>query len=106
MRSRTHVWVALLSLLLPATAVRAQAQDFVRVRGGEFVAGGRPYHFVGVNYWYGMNLAATGPQGRARLVRELDALQKLGVNNLRILAASEGPAGEPQRVQPAVQNKP
>ncbi len=98
--------LALLLLLLPFTTVRGQTGEFVRVRDGRFQIGARPYYFVGVNYWYGMNLAATGPEGRARLVRELDALQKLGVNNLRILAASEGPASEPQRVHPAVQEQP
>lgn len=98
--------LALSLLLLPLTTVRAQTGDYVRVRDGRFLIGDRPYYFVGVNYWYGMNLAATGPEGRARLVRELDALQKLGVTNLRILAASEGPASEPQRVHPAVQDRP
>ncbi len=98
--------LAMVLLLLPAEAVRAQTGEFVRVRDGRFLIGDRPYYFVGINYWYGMNLAATGPQGRARLVRELDALQKLGVTNLRIMAASEGPASEPQRVQPAVQERP
>ncbi len=104
MQSRARAWAALLSLLLPATAVRAQARDFVRVRAGGFVVGERSYHFVGVNYWYGMNLGAEGPTGdRARLVRELDALQRLGITNLRLTAASEGPVTEPQRVRPVTQ---
>ena len=98
--------VALPLILLPPSAARAQSRDFVRVRDGHFVIGDRPYYFTGVNLWYGMNLAATGREGRARLVRELDALQRLGVNNLRLLAASEGPASEPQRVHPAVQDRP
>ena len=98
--------LALILLLLPVQTVRAQSGEFVRVRDGRFLIGDRPYRFVGVNYWYGMNLAASGEAGRARVVRELDALQRLGVTNLRLLASSEGPASEPQRVHPAVQERP
>lgn len=50
-----------------------------------------------------MNPGSDGEGGdRARLVRELDRLEALGITNLRVLAASEGPADEPWRVQPAV----
>src|SRR5581483_8945027 len=38
--------------------------------------------------------------------RELDRLQQLGVTNIRLMAASEGPASSPSRVSPAVQNAP
>ena len=48
------------------------------------------YAFVGTNLWYGCYLG--DPElsgGRARLVRELDRLQGIGVTNLRLLAGSE-----------------
>lgn len=99
--------LALLLLFLAAAPAAAQPAEFVRVRDGGFTIGGQPYHFLGVNFWFGMNLGAgKNPGDRARLVAELDSLQALGITNLRVMAASEGPATEPQRVVPAVQNRP
>ena len=83
------------------------ATQFVKVKGNHFQIGNNPYHFLGANFWYGMNLGSTGTGGdRARLLRELDALQKLGIDNLRILALTEGPDTEPYRIVPSVQPKP
>ena len=66
------------------------ADDFVSVRQGRFHLRGRPHFYVGANLWYGCYLSdAALPGGRARMVRELDRLQKVGVNNLRLLAGSE-----------------
>ncbi|MEM9663410.1 MAG: hypothetical protein AAF970_00660 [Bacteroidota bacterium] len=93
-----------------STAAHRAAADssaFVRVENGQFVLEGRPYYFIGANLWFGMNLGQAGHDaGRARLLRELDQLQALGVNNLRVMAASEGPSDQPWRVHPAVQNEP
>ena len=67
-----------------------RADDFVSVRHGQFQRRGRPYFYVGANVWYGCYLSAAAlPGGRARFVRELDRLQKMGANNLRLLAGSE-----------------
>jgi len=78
---------------------------FVSVKDGRFVRNGKPYYFVGTNLWYGMNLGTVENAGnRERLVRELDRLQSLGIKNLRILAATEGPSQEPWRIVPALQN--
>jgi mannan endo-1,4-beta-mannosidase len=61
---------------------------------------GKPYIFMGANYWQGMNLGSSGEGGnRERLKRELDQMQKTGITNLRILALSEGPDGSPYRVR-------
>jgi mannan endo-1,4-beta-mannosidase len=99
--------LALVALLLAASASSGQPDRFVRVENGRFVRNGEPYVFAGANLWYGMNLGSAGEAGdRARLVRELDRLQALGVTNLRVMAASEGPRGEPWRVHPAVQDAP
>jgi mannan endo-1,4-beta-mannosidase len=65
-----------------------QYSDFVSVDGKRFIWRGRPYYFAGTNFWYGAYLGAT-PEGRSRLVRELDLLKEAGINNLRVLAASE-----------------
>ena len=65
-------------------------QDFVKVNGTKFMINNKPYYYVGTNFWYGAYLGADADYGnRERLLRELDHLQKLGINNLRIVAASE-----------------
>lgn len=80
---------------------------FVTVDGTDFMVDGTPYHYLGVNLWYAMNLGATTESGnRVRLRRELDHLDSLGVTNLRIMAATEGPDSEPWRVKPALQPAP
>ncbi len=69
--------------------------------------GDQAYHFIGTNLWHAINLASKGPGGdRPRLIRELDQLKSMGVTNVRIMAASEGPATEPGRMQPALQEAP
>lgn len=97
----------LLLLLLTLAPFSARADEFVKTDGGYFTRGGAPYYFIGANFWQGMNLGSKGPGGdRARLGRELDRLKALGVSNLRIVAASEGPDTEPYRMVPALQKKP
>ena len=81
----------------------ASTQEFISVRDQHFYHQGQVYYIVGTNFWYGMNLAAPGGD-RERLCRELDALQALGLNNLRIMAASEGPDTAPWRITPALQS--
>lgn len=97
-----------LALLLPAAGFSAdKAPGFVRVRGTGFEIAGKPYHYLGANFWYGINLGSQGPGGdRARLQRELDRLKAMGVTNLRVVGASEGPDTEPWRMVPALQTKP
>lgn len=86
---------------------RASQPGFVTVRGTELSLDGRPYHFVGANYWQAMNLASRGPGGdRLQLLRELDDLKAHGITNLRIMAASEGPDREPLRIVPALLTAP
>ena len=93
--------------LLAALAAPAGAQPFVTVEDGLLMRGEEPYFFAGANLWFGMNLGSEGDGGdRERLVRELDRLDALGVDNLRVLAVSQGPADQPWRVQPAVETAP
>jgi len=94
------------ALLSPAAPL-CRAGGFVQTKGTRFVRGGKPYYFIGANFWQGINLGSKGPGGdRALLVRELDRLKAMGVLNLRIMAASEGPDTEPWRMAPALQKKP
>lgn len=85
----------------------AQHENFVKVEGTHLVLDGKPYYFLGTNFWYGMNLGSSGLGGdRKRLIRELDQLDKIGVKNLRIMAGSEGPNDSPYRIIPALQTSP
>lgn len=77
--------------------------EFVSVSDGVFQKDGKPYYFIGVNYWYGSILGSQGEFGdRERLIRELDHLKEIGVDNLRVLVGAEGPDYEPFRVTPAL----
>ncbi|WP_298091730.1 mannanase [uncultured Sphingomonas sp.] len=70
---------------------RGSAGDrFVTVEGLHFMREGRPYRYAGANLWYAPWLgAATSYGDRARLTRELDRLQALGIRNLRIAGSGE-----------------
>ena len=66
------------------------APAFVRRDGLRLRRGPEPYRIAGANMWYATWLGADAVYGnRARLTRELDRLQALGLNNLRIMAAAE-----------------
>jgi mannan endo-1,4-beta-mannosidase len=82
-----------------------EPQHFVKVNGTQFELDGKPYNYVGTNFWAGMNLGATAASGnRERLLRELDKMQSIGINNLRIMALTEGPDTEPYRIVPSNNN--
>jgi mannan endo-1,4-beta-mannosidase len=99
--------VAVTPTLAPATQPGPVSGRFVTASGGKFILAGHPYYFVGANFWQGMNLGVEGPSGnRSQLDQELDRLQKLGITNLRVMAASEGPNSEPYRMVPALMDAP
>lgn len=99
--------VLTLSYAFGTSSILAKNTGFVTTNGTQFVLNGRPYYYAGTNFWYGMNLASAGPGGdRSRLSRELNVLKTLGLTNLRIMAASEGPNTEPWRMVPALQISP
>lgn len=87
---------------------QAEPSPFVKVNAeGQFIRKGKPYYFVGANFWYGPILASQGQGGdRARLHKELDFLQGIGVTNLRVLVGADGENGVPTRVQPSLQTAP
>jgi mannan endo-1,4-beta-mannosidase len=77
--------------------------NFIRVDGTQFLLQNKPYRFIGANFWIGMHLGAFD---RPRLVRELDLMASIGIQNLRIMAAFEGPDDAPWRALPTVQPEP
>ena len=82
--------------------------SFIRVNAdGQFVRDGKPYYFVGANFWYGAILGSQGEGGnRERLHKELDFLKSIGVNNLRVLVGADGENGVKTRVEPSLQTAP
>lgn len=107
----------LLSLLLavailascskPTATQQSQGSEFVVIKDGQFIKNGKPYYYVGTNFWYGAILASKGQGGdRERLTKELDFLKSKGVDNLRILVGGDGENGLPSRIQPTLQMQP
>ncbi len=99
----------MLMLLLATVLVTACSQrtPFVTVENGRFMVDGKPYSYVGANFWYGAILGSQSEGGdRERLVRELDILRENGIDNLRILVGGDGPDGVPSRIEPTLQKAP
>lgn len=69
--------------------IAGNAQKFITVKGNQFYKDGKPYHYIGTNYWYGA-LAGAKNGDRERLKKELDELKANGITNLRILVGAEG----------------
>ncbi|WP_298237059.1 cellulase family glycosylhydrolase [uncultured Algibacter sp.] len=76
----------------------------ITVKNSKFYKGDNPYYFVGTNYWYGPLIAAKNIGDRERLIKELDLMKGIGIDNLRILVGAEGDGGD-SRVSPALQPK-
>lgn len=73
-------------------AAAAQPPSFVTARGHQLFLDGKPYYFIGTNYWYGplLGLEKDRRLGIDRLRKELDFLKRNGVTNLRLMAGAEG----------------
>ncbi|MCP9749630.1 beta-mannosidase [Ferruginibacter sp. HRS2-29] len=97
-----------LILFLPTVVFSAQAQQssFVKAHDGKFTIEGKPYRFIGANYWFA-GILGTTEAGKARIVKELDFLIAHGVDNLRVMAVAEGSGliSGVERVQPAFQQE-
>ena len=49
-----------------------QQSPFIQVKDGHFLRNGKPYYYVGTNFWYGAILGSEGQGGnRQRLLREV-----------------------------------
>ena len=77
-----------LTIFLQATAQKG----FVQRKGHGFTLNGKPYYYIGTNYWYGSVLALERDKARGinRLRKELDFLSSQGIKNLRVMAGAEG----------------
>ncbi|RHZ46046.1 hypothetical protein Glove_637g10 [Diversispora epigaea] len=93
-----------------------ESSKFAKVdnNGTGFILDNKPFYIVGANYWQAMNLGMSnkGEEGeggggnRSRVIKDLTTLKKYGINCIRIMAGTEGPPGEPQRMYPALMNYP
>lgn len=100
--------LTVLLFLLGACAPKPAEHSFIKVNAdGQFVRDGKPYYFVGANFWYGAILGSQGEGGnRERLHKELDFLKSIGINNLRVLVGADGENGIKTRVEPSLQVAP
>ena len=99
MRTLKLLWQFTLLLCIASATLASDAKkqnkltntaDFITVQGTQFFQHNKPYYIVGTNMWYGGYLgSATKAGDRARLSKELDSLQAMGINNIRVLAVSE-----------------
>ena len=80
----------LLILFVTSIGFAQKQQPQITAKGTQFFKGDKPYSYIGTNYWYGRLLASKKVGDRKRLLRELDLMQKKGINNLRILVGGDG----------------
>ena len=82
---------------------------FVRVKNHQFFLDGKPYYFIGTNYWYGglLGLEKNPKRGKERLQKELDFLKANNVTNLRVVVGAEGSGliNGIQRIGPPLQQE-
>lgn len=82
----------------------SKVTSFVNIENGQFIKNGKPYYYIGANFWYGAILASEGEGGnRQRLIAELDSMAAIGIDNLRILIGADGVNGVPAKVEPTLQ---
>jgi mannan endo-1,4-beta-mannosidase len=90
----------------PATS-RQWLPGGLQIRGPRFYKDDKPFFINGMNFWSAMPNARDGnTAGWDQVRRDLDALQGLGINMVRIIGATEGPDTEPDRIVPSLQPEP
>jgi len=88
----------------PPPAAGPSLPGGLAVKGTRFIKDGKPFFISGFNYWAGPTLARDGNQaGWDQVRRDLDGLQKAGINMIRTCGATEGPDTEPFRIVPTIQ---
>ncbi len=109
MRNRILFVLGIFFITLSCTQKQNKTEDthYITSENAQFLINGKPYYFIGTNFWYGAILGSKGQGGnRERLVKELDYLNENGINNLRILVGADGIAGQAVKVMPTLQQSP
>ena len=97
------ICIALITFVACSQKQVSTESGFVKVENGHFVKDGKPYYYVGTNFWYGAILGSEGQGGdRERLCKELDYMKEIGIDNLRILVGSDGERGVTTKVEPTL----
>ena len=75
MKKRNYMFLLALAVVLFSCVTGErdeQSRDFVYVKDGQFIRQGKPYYYIGTNFWYGAILGSEGQGGdRKRLCQEL-----------------------------------
>ncbi len=88
-------------------ACQESKTEFAKIENGQFIENNKPYYYIGANLWFGAILGSQGEGGnRERLLEELDQLNQLGVNNLRVLVGADGHGGVRTKAEPTLQKAP
>ncbi len=105
---KSQLLLVALILLLGSCTSKPVEHTFIKVNAnGQFIRDGKPYYFLGTNFWYGAILGSEGEGGnRERLHKELDFLKSIGISNLRVLVGADGENGVKTRVEPSLQVAP
>lgn len=108
MKIQSLLLCAICALICSCTATpHTESNPFITVKDGQFIKNGKPYYYVGTNFWYGAILGSESEGGnRQRLIQELDSLVAIGVDNLRILVGADGVNGITAKVEPTLQIEP
>ncbi len=94
-------YIFLISIIFTLTSFNINS--FVQVKGNQFQFDDSTYNYIGCNYWYG---GYVGASDKARLVTELDFLEKQNITNLRVFTCGEGDSTYPYRIYPSLQKHP
>jgi mannan endo-1,4-beta-mannosidase len=101
------VILSILSMIFISFSGEASTTGFVSQRNGQFFLQGKPYYYIGTNYWYGAILGSKGQGGnRKQLLRDLNFMKSQGIVNLRVLVGADGPDGQDVKVRPSLQTAP
>jgi mannan endo-1,4-beta-mannosidase len=101
------LFVALFTCCSQKSTTIEDNNPYVTVKDGQFFIGDSVYKYVGTNFWYGAILASEGRGGdRARLAKELDLMQSVGINNVRVLVGGDGEENIPSHIMPVLQTAP
>jgi mannan endo-1,4-beta-mannosidase len=93
MNTKTLILSLIVLITFGCGSTHKQDTPFITIKDGEFQKGNEPYKFIGTNYWYapviGCSDKAMGGD-RERLIKELDMMKSLGMDNLRIMVGVDG----------------
>jgi mannan endo-1,4-beta-mannosidase len=80
-----------------------QKNHFFTTKNNRFQRYNQNYFVYSANYWQAIHVAL---QNKTRFLLDLDHLQSIRVNNIRIMASGEGPDDEPFRIRPSLMVSP